>query len=176
MGKDVLTRVVQQDCELLEKEFELDTPLTFENPQVLLLPTEPAYHWFWERSNFHAVEVENKATISRLGAYVPDTPYFVTWYPDYLEKLLVILRIRLPDDEPNAIFEGFMRLAHEEARNNALPQVVIWNLDNKELQQHYGEEKGFAWVTRTRTLSSMAWLPDLNRTVDWYHNEKFCWA
>ncbi|ORX87435.1 hypothetical protein K493DRAFT_319667 [Basidiobolus meristosporus CBS 931.73] len=173
---ELLGKIVQRDCELLEKEFTSNAQLGHRKPAVLLLPTEPVYHWFWERSNFYATEVESQPKISKLGVYLPGTPYFAIWYPDYLEKSLVVLRIRLPKDDPNAIFEAFMHHAKEEAIAHKLTHVVIWNLDHNVWKGRYDQEPGINWITRTGALSSMAWIPDLSQEVEWYNNEKFCWV
>ncbi|CAG8614265.1 9302_t:CDS:2 [Cetraspora pellucida] len=164
-----LESVIQQDYELIKKEFS-----KLNKKSLVVLPINPTYNWFMERSK-HFSNLNEYPKI--LGAKILKdqdinnqklSKGFVIWHHDFQYNKLEILRFR--SDSPQTT-QLLIQKAKQEASRFKFKQVILWNPDLRLLDL----SKEGEIVEMTTKLPSLAWYVN-DDNVDWILNEKYAWC
>ncbi|KAF0432777.1 Acyl-CoA N-acyltransferase [Gigaspora margarita] len=159
-----LESVIQQDCEIIKKEFS-----KLNKKSLVVLPINPTYNWFFERSKYLSKSNEYSNILGVKVLKGQDIGGFVIWYHDFQYNKLEFLRFR--SDSPQTT-QLLIQKAKQEASKFKFKQVTLWNPDLKLFDLLKVEVEV---VEMTTKLPSLAWYID-DGDVDWVLNEKYCWC
>jgi predicted acetyltransferase len=153
--------LVAKDVELLHKEIK-----DSESAAVCILPTAEKIAWIQLRSNYY-FEKLTSWTIDTLGAYIPGTDNYATFFYHYERKCIYFLRMRSDSEETT---KAFLAVAQREALRFQFKKISIWDiptLEDSHINQTVTEQ-------RTSSISALATF-NLPNEVTWLLNEKFAW-
>ncbi|CAG8782536.1 31865_t:CDS:1, partial [Racocetra persica] len=164
-----LDSVIQQDYELIKKEFS-----KLNKKSLVVLPINPIYNWYFERTKHFSKSNEYPKTLGVKILKDQDinnqelSGGFVIWHHDFQYNKLEILRFR--SDSPQTT-QLLIQRAKQEASIFKFKQVTLWNPDLKLIDLSKEGEV----VEMTTKLPSLAWYVD-DDNVDWVLNEKYAWC
>ncbi|CAG8635713.1 1722_t:CDS:2 [Dentiscutata heterogama] len=160
-----LESVIQQDCEYIKKEFS-----KLNKKSLVVLPINPTYNWFFERSKYLSKSNECSNILGVKILKEQDIRGFIIWCPDFQYNKLEILRFRSDSQQTTQLL---IEKAKQEASRFKFKQVILWNPDLRlfDLSRKVEVEV----VEMTKKLPSLAWYMD-DGDVDWVLNEKYGWC
>jgi hypothetical protein len=154
-------KLIAKDIELLHKEVKES-----ESPVVCILPTAEKIGWIQLRSNYY-FEKLTSWSIDTLGAYIPGTDNYATFFYHYERKCIYFLRMRSDSEETT---KAFIAVAQREARRFNFVKIAIWDtptLKDSHISQTVIEQ-------RKDSISALATF-NVPSEFTWLLNEKFAW-
>jgi predicted GNAT family acetyltransferase len=161
-NKAEIDKLVTQDNILIHEEM-----LNQAQPAFCVLPTPEKIHWIQRRSQFYCEQLGH-ANIEILGAHVPGTDSYVTYFHNFTEKSMYFLRMR---SDSNQTTKAFIALAQREALRYNFEKIILWDVP---AMQGLGEQQTIV-EQREESISALTVFNHITN-VSWLYNEKFAWV
>jgi hypothetical protein len=162
-SSDEIDAFAAKDIELIHAELK-----NAKQPSFCVLPIAEKIHWIQRRAHFYFDKL-SPWSITTLGAYIPETNNYVTFFYNYPEKSIYFLRMRSDNDQ---VTKAFLAVAQREALGYNFDKIIVWDspaLDDSQLKQHVVQQ-------REESISALAVYNDVASEVTWLCNEKFAWV
>jgi hypothetical protein len=151
-----------KDIELLHIELK-----NAQSPTFCVLPVAEKIHWIQRRAHFYFSKLSSWS-IETLGAYIPETNNYVSFFYNYQEKAIYFLRMRSDNEQAT---KAFLAVAQREALRCNLDKIIVWDtpsLSDDQIKLQVIHQ-------RDESISALA-AYDVTSEVTWVCNEKYAWV
>ncbi|KAI9280617.1 hypothetical protein BC943DRAFT_330764 [Umbelopsis sp. AD052] len=161
-SSEEIERLIAKDVELLHTEMK-----DLESAAVCILPTADKVAWIQLRSAYYFQKL-TPWTVDTLGAYIPGTDNYATFFYHFERKCIYFLRMRSDSEETT---KAFLAVAQREALRFQFVKIAIWDIPTLK-DNHINQT---VIEMRTESISALATF-DVPTEATWLANEKFAWV
>ncbi|KAI0508457.1 hypothetical protein F5B22DRAFT_649950 [Xylaria bambusicola] len=177
-----LPELCRQDMRDVENYFD---KLTVQPDEfhVSVLPTADLISWLHDRSNFIGAKIEPAPPRSH-GSICDGADIWLYWYHDFRKQQLAVQRVRIqqaPSQIHHEALAAMLMDAVEEACRWKLTKVVLWE-PHAELfgAMHILQEKfnikSETFARHNKSIPSLRWHTDRERSTTFHFNEFYTWS